>query len=56
MFMAALQHPIREAERYLLNARQMLTDKAEKDGDYYNDTKNLTSSNVFIPFCSCNGI
>jgi hypothetical protein len=37
--MATLRHPIREAERYLQNARQILTDKAEKDGDYYNDTK-----------------
>ncbi|MDR1859775.1 MAG: DUF5618 family protein [Bacteroidales bacterium] len=37
--MAALGHPIREAERYLQNARQILSDKAEKDGDYYNDTK-----------------
>ncbi|MDR1757558.1 MAG: DUF5618 family protein [Bacteroidales bacterium] len=37
--MATLRHPIREAERYLQNARQILTNKAEKDGDYYNDTK-----------------
>jgi hypothetical protein len=37
--MAELQHPIREAERYLQNARQILTEKAEKDGDYYNDSK-----------------
>jgi len=37
--MATFEHPIREAERYLQNARQILTDKAEKDGDYYNDTK-----------------
>jgi len=37
--MAQLTHPIREAERYLLNARQILSDKAEKDGDYYNDSK-----------------
>jgi len=37
--MAQLKHPIREAERYLLNARQILTEKAEKDGDYYNDSK-----------------
>jgi len=37
--MAQLKHPIREAERYLQNARQILTDKAEKDGDYYNDPK-----------------
>ena len=37
--MAELKHPIREAERYLQNARQILSEKAEKDGDYYNDRK-----------------
>jgi len=37
--MARLKHPIREAERYLENARQILSEKAEKDGDYYNDSK-----------------
>ena len=37
--MAELKHPIREAERYLHNARQILSEKAEKDGDYYNDSK-----------------
>jgi len=37
--MAELTHPIQEAERYLLNARQILSEKAEKDGDYYNDSK-----------------
>ena len=37
--MSALKHPIREAERYLQNARQILSEKAEKDGDYYNDSK-----------------
>ena len=37
--MAQLKHPIREAERYLQNARQILSEKAEKDGKYYNDTK-----------------
>ena len=37
--MAQLTHPIREAERYLQNARQILSEKAEKDGDYYNDSK-----------------
>jgi len=37
--MAELKHPIREAERYLANAKQILTEKAEKDGDYYNDSK-----------------
>ena len=37
--MTKLKHPIREAERYLQNARQILSEKAEKDGDYYNDCK-----------------
>jgi len=37
--MAELKHPIKEAERYLQNARQILSEKAEKDGDYYNDSK-----------------
>jgi hypothetical protein len=37
--MAELKHPIREAERYLQNARQILSEKAEKDGNYYNDGK-----------------
>jgi len=37
--MAALKHPIREAERYLQNARQILSEKAEKDGAYYSDSK-----------------
>jgi len=30
--MVELKHPIREAERYLQNARQILSEKAEKDG------------------------
>jgi hypothetical protein len=37
--MEQLNHPVREAERYLQNARQILSDKAGKDGDYYNDKK-----------------
>lgn len=37
--MAELKNPIKEAERYLQNARQILSEKAEKDGDYYNDSK-----------------
>ena len=37
--MTRLKHPIREAERYLQNARQILSEKAEKDGDYYRDNK-----------------
>jgi len=37
--MAQVKHPIREAERYLQNAKQILSEKAEKDGDYYNDSK-----------------
>lgn len=37
--MAQLKHPIQEAERYLQNARKLLSEKAEKDGDFYNDGK-----------------
>jgi len=37
--MPTLVHPIREAERYLQNARQILSEKAEKAGDYYYDPK-----------------
>jgi hypothetical protein len=37
--MAELKHPIREAERYLLNARNLLSEKAEKEGNFYNDSK-----------------
>ena len=37
--MKKLKHPIREAERYLQNARQILSEKAGKDGDYYSDDK-----------------
>jgi len=37
--MAELLNPIAEAERYLENARQILSEKAGKDGDYYNDSK-----------------
>jgi quinol monooxygenase YgiN len=37
--MGQLKHPIREAERYLQNARQILSEKAGKDGDYYTDGK-----------------
>ncbi|GHV36649.1 hypothetical protein FACS1894180_2140 [Bacteroidia bacterium] len=38
--MATVQkNPIKEAERYLENARQILSEKAGKDGDYYNDKK-----------------
>jgi hypothetical protein len=32
-------NPIREAERYLENARSLLTEKAGKDGNYYSDSK-----------------
>ena len=34
-----LKHPIQEAERYLENAKTILSEKAGKDGDYYNDSK-----------------
>jgi len=33
------KHPIREAERYLQNARDILSEKAGKDGDFYTDRK-----------------
>ena len=32
-------NPIKEAERYLENSRQILSEKAGKDGNYYNDPK-----------------
>ena len=32
-------HPIKEAERYIHNARQLLSEKGGKDGDYYTDRK-----------------
>jgi hypothetical protein len=37
--MKQLNHPIREAERYLQNAREILSEKAGKDGEYYSDSK-----------------
>ena len=37
--MKELKHPIREAERYLQNARNILSEKAGKDGGYYTDRK-----------------
>ena len=37
--MAELNHPIREAERYLENAKLILSEKAGKDGNYYSDRK-----------------
>jgi hypothetical protein len=32
-------NPIQEANRYLANARQILSEKAKKDGDSYSDAK-----------------
>ena len=32
-------HPIREAERYWENAKTILSEKAGKEGNYYNDPK-----------------
>jgi hypothetical protein len=32
-------HPIQEAERYLQNARELLSEKGKKEGDFYNDRK-----------------
>jgi hypothetical protein len=37
--MKETENPIREAERYLQNARQILSEKAGKEGDYYADKK-----------------
>jgi len=37
--MSELKNPIHEAERYVENARQILSEKAGKDGDYYSDRK-----------------
>jgi hypothetical protein len=37
--MAILEHPIREAERYLQNAREILSEKGEKEGNAYKDKK-----------------
>ena len=37
--MSVLSNPIEEAERYLQNAREVLSEKAEKDGNYYTDPK-----------------
>jgi hypothetical protein len=33
------QHPIKEAERYMRNAREVLSKNAGKSGDYYTDGK-----------------
>lgn len=37
--MQPLSNPIKEAERYLLNAKQILSEKAGKDGNYYENPK-----------------
>jgi len=37
--MAELKNPIKEAERYLQNAKQILSEKAEKEEGYYQDKK-----------------
>jgi len=37
--MTQLKHPIREAERYIQNAKQILSEKADKEGAYYKDSK-----------------
>jgi hypothetical protein len=37
--MPTLSNPIKEAERYLSNARTILSEKAGKDGDLYTDQK-----------------
>ena len=37
--MAMLSNPIEEAERYMRNARKVLSEKAEKEGNFYLDKK-----------------
>ena len=37
--MKEVNHPIIEAERYLQNAKTLLSEKAGKDGNYYTDRK-----------------
>jgi len=37
--MAVHKNPIKEAERYMDNAKQILTEKAGKEGNYYSDPK-----------------
>ena len=37
--MSELKHQIREAERYLANAKQILSEKAGKKGNLYSDKK-----------------
>ncbi|GHT76795.1 hypothetical protein AGMMS50262_16020 [Bacteroidia bacterium] len=37
--MVMLKNPIKEAERYMQNARTVLSEKAEKEGYYYKDKK-----------------
>jgi hypothetical protein len=34
-----LKNPIQEAKRYLANAKEILSEKAGKDGNYYSDSK-----------------
>ena len=36
---AVQKNPIKEAERYMANAKQILTEKAGKEGSYYSDPK-----------------
>ena len=45
--MAMLKNPIQEAERYLQNARAILSEKAEKQGDYYQDKKYVQAAGNF---------
>ena len=37
--MVEIENPIQEAERYLSNAKNILSKNAGKDGDYYTDSK-----------------
>jgi hypothetical protein len=54
------KNPIKEAERYLNNAKQILSEKAEKDGNYYSDPNfhaqhlvRLWSSQLYLREVSC---
>ena len=61
--MAELKNPIQEAERYLDNARRILSEKAEKEGNYYKDRKYVKMAGnsdklflfvIIMPFCRQN--
>lgn len=47
-----LNNPLKEAERYIQNARIILSEKAEKDGNYYQDKKYIKMAGN----CAWNGV